>query len=230
MVKMLQNLAVSKGVDISDYSALFAIINEEHLKHNGQWLANQIGVTQYSLKKTEVRHVALFDNESSFKLEEKFLSYLNNYKRELLQLYKNVLFNVREYPRLNLGGRTKNEESIINKLYKKSLEQNGAFPINKVLNDLLGFRIIDDNLDKNLGQIVSMLNKLKETNTMRIIHKTRVNGNYKGYHIYFMGKDAKYFPVELQLWDNKDMEENFCSHEIYKKDYTTWPRIYQKGE
>ena len=227
---MLQNLAVSKGIEMRDYSALFAIINEKHISHNRQWLASQIGVTQYSLKRTEVRDITIFDNESSFKLEEKFFSYLNNYKRELLHLYKNILFSIRDYPRINITGRTKNEESIINKLYKKSFEQNGAFPINKVLNDLLGFRIIDDNLDNNLEHIIDMLNKLKETNTMRIIHKARVNGNYKGYHIYFMGKDAKYFPVELQLWDNKDMEENFCSHEIYKKDYTKWPKIYQKGE
>ncbi|MCY9005657.1 RelA/SpoT domain-containing protein [Peribacillus frigoritolerans] len=227
---MLQNQKALSELKMSEYSDLFTLINEEHIAHNRQWLNNQAGVTQYSLKKLEVRHVAIFDKASSFKLEEDFFSYLNNYKSELLHLYKNVILNTSQYPSINITGRVKNEESIINKLYKKSSEQNGAFPINKVLNDLLGFRIIDNNLGDNLEQIVDILNKIKESNSMRIIHKPRINGDYKGYHIYFMGKDAKYFPVELQLWDNDNMESNLSSHEVYKKDYTQWPEIYQKGE
>src|SRR5699024_12655587 len=114
------------------------------------------------------------------------------------------------------------------KINSKKFEDIGKITLNKYLNDILGFRLIDVNFDTNSKQIYHYISQLKEQKK-RLTHKHRENGDYKGYHIYFMGSGAKFFPMELQIWDNKYERSNLISHESYKKDYTYWPEIYTDG-
>ncbi|MGI8352010.1 hypothetical protein NiCM35_19830 [Niallia circulans] len=224
----MQSTNISPIISYSSeqYLDIIKTIYEKHTSHNGKWLSKQSGISLYNLKKTEVR--TIMSNEGNIQLQSEFYDYIISYKNELITLYADIINGLNQSLTPYIKGRIKNEESIINKLHKKRKEQNGAFSINKVLNDLLGFRIIDPNFGENITYIIEILNSLK-TDGFRFQHKRRINGDYEAYHIYFMGKDAKYFPVELQIWDTKNEQTNLASHEIYKKEYTSWPEIYKKG-
>lgn len=209
------------------YLDMIKLIYDKHVIHTGKWLHAKTGITLYNLKKVEVRNIIQLSENDSLEIDRVFYEYIINYKSELIHLYADIIKELSE----NFGGikgRVKNEDSIINKLQKKRSEENGAFSINKVLNDLLGFRIIDQNYGDNIKHIIEILDMLKRDG-FRFQHKERINGDYQAYHIYFMGKDAKYFPLELQIWDTKNETTNLDSHEVYKKDYTSWPEIYYKG-
>ncbi len=200
-----------------------------HSFHTGKWLSQQSGVTHYNLKKKRVCDVIDKSEEGLFFIDETFFNYIIGYKSILIHLYADIIKQINQSYKCNVKGRVKNEDSILNKLQKKRAEQNGKFSINKVLNDLLGFRIIDNNYEHNVHNLILYLDELKEKEGFRFTHKERVNGDYRGYHIYFMGKDSKFFPLELQLWDISNEAVNLDSHETYKKDYTTWPQIYYNG-
>ncbi|ASV67562.1 nucleotidyltransferase family protein [Cytobacillus kochii] len=214
---------------IKEYEEIFKILNENLINHNNMWISQQPGIHLYNLKKTYVKNVITEKDDEIFIIDQQFYDYMTRYKNELIYLYAQIIGLIKELFNCNIIGRIKNEESILNKLQKKKAEQNGSFSINKVLNDLLGFRIIDKNFGNNINKIKTILDNLKEKEGFRILHKERINGDYRGYHIYFMGKDAKHFPLELQVWDTKSELINLDSHEIYKKDYTSWPEIYFKG-
>lgn len=92
----------------------------------------------------------------------------------------------------------------------------------------MGFRIIDKNYDSNIIELSLYLDELKERKR-RLVHTYRKSGDYRGYHIYFMGLNARYFPIELQVWDSKNERTNLISHDLYKKEYTYWPKIYMDG-
>ncbi|MET3682770.1 ppGpp synthetase/RelA/SpoT-type nucleotidyltransferase [Alkalibacillus flavidus] len=126
-------------------------------------------------------------------------------------------------------GRVKNKPSIIHKLLRKRNEDQGNYPINKYLNDLLGFRVIDQNYHENLSDAIKYIEHLK-SNGVRIINKERHTSDYKAYHIYFMGESNHCFPIELQIWDSKHEQSNIKSHEMYKKVYTNWLSKYQRNE
>ena len=216
----------SYGMDF--YKIIFNILYEEHSKHTGVWLGNKQG-RHYNLKKVLVDHICSTDpdNIEGF-IDEQFLNYMDNYKTSLTILYSKILHRVKKETNVEITGRIKSGDAIILKLHRKRFEDDGKFPLNKYLNDLLGFRIIDDNFGNNIYEIPLQLNDLK-TQNKRIIHKMRENGEYSGYHVYFMGANSSYFPMELQIWNSKNARKNFESHEMYKKEYTYWPQIYNKG-
>lgn len=226
---MSRNQAVEESTySIQQYENIIKILIESHSSHTGKWIASS-GFTHYNLKKTRVSDIIDKSDEGAFYVDNDFFKYIFLYKTNLMDLYVNIIREVKSKYACNFYGRIKNEDSILNKLQKKRTEQNGQFSINKVLNDLLGFRMIDKNYEHNVEQLILYLNELKEKEGFRITHKERVNGDYRGYHVYFMGKDSRFFPLELQLWDKNNEIINLDSHETYKKDYTIWPEIYYKG-
>ena len=202
-------------------------ISTEHIKFTGKWIANLKG-NHYNLKKTRVSDVCSSNehNMDDF-IDKDFLKYLNQYKSNLVDLYANVVLNL-VGDGILINGRVKNDDSILLKLHRKRFEDGGKFALNKYLNDLLGFRIIDTDYEKNIELVDQLALKSKQEG-MRLLHKPRENGDYRGYHIYFQGKDSKSFPVELQIWNAKNEQSNLTSHETYKKDYAFWPNIYKKG-
>lgn len=211
-----------------NYKSIIHILYEEHVQYTKNWLENT-DKEIYNLKKTQVKHICSENPEEidGF-IDEKFLSYLDDYRLGLGFLNLKILLRVKKETNLIIEGRTKSDDAILLKLHRKRFEDGGAFPLNKYLNDLLGFRIIDDNYENNIKLLKGYLDELKKQNK-RFVHKFRKNGEYIGYHVYFMGINNYYFPMELQIWDSKNERKNFESHEIYKKDYTYWPKIYKEG-
>ncbi|MCA1321971.1 hypothetical protein LC085_18920 [Bacillus tianshenii] len=220
---------IQSTYSLKQYAEIIKIMIDFHSLHTGRWLAQQTGVPHYNLKKTMVCDIISKAEEGSFAINNRFFQYIINYKSTLIHLYADIISEVSKNYNCNVKGRVKNEDSILNKLQKKQTEQNGKFSINKVLNDLIGFRIIDTDYEQNVKKLILYLDELKQKEGYRITHKERINGEYRGYHIYFMGKDSKFFPLELQLWDSTKEKTNLISHELYKKDYTNWPEIYYNG-
>lgn len=220
---------MGKNYNSNDYKVVLDIIYDSHIKHTGKWLAN-LGKTQYNLKKTQVRHICSSNpnNIENF-INEDFLYYIDIYKVSLSSLYLEIMNRLKSELGFTIGGRIKNDDSILLKLHRKRFEDDGKFPLNKYLNDLLGFRIIDSNFEQNRDEVEQYIEKLKE-HKWRLRHNYREIGkSYKGYHVYFMGAGSNYFPVELQIWDKKYERMNLESHEAYKKSYTYWPQIYKEG-
>ena len=102
------------------------------------------------------------------------------------------------------------------KNYTKTHE-NGKIPINKCLNDILGFRIVlEEKIKYNeIDDIIS-----KKFKDIKCILSSK--GDYVAVHLYF-GKGNRYvFPWELQIWDKPHEESNYLSHSKYKQAYTKW--------
>ncbi|MDR1018389.1 MAG: hypothetical protein LBM02_06770, partial [Lachnospiraceae bacterium] len=47
----------------------------------------------------------------------------------------------------------------------------------------------------------------------------RDKDGYKGLHFYFKNQSNYYFPWELQVWNEDDVEPNIESHEKYKRTF-----------
>ncbi len=116
-----------------------------------------------------------------------------------------------------MTARVKAQNSIESKIdgYVRRNEK-GEIPINKCLNDLFGIRII----------IPTEMDCLAIREYVRIClpgYKVidSSKGEYKAVHVYFM-KSNMYFPWELQIWRECDVEINYASHETYKQEYTAW--------
>jgi len=126
---------------------------------------------------------------------------------------------------LFLRWRVKDYASLIYKAHQKNAETNGEFPINKCINDLLGFRIVDINYSQNIEKVKEHLEYLKR-NKHRIRHINSSKNGYKGYHVYFNGLNNCCFPLELQIWDSKDERRNLELHKEYKQNYLEWLKTY----
>lgn len=190
---------MANAYDFADYKKIIDTIYSEHMVFTGEWIAN-VGKTNYNLKKTQIRHICSSapDNIDNF-IDEEFLDYVDDYNSTLGSLYLNIVKRLESEYGLTIGGRIKNDDSILLKLHRKRFEDDGKFSLNKYLNDLLGFRIVDTNYEENIIQLPQYITELKEQKC-RFMHKYREAGDYyKEYHVYFMGASSKYFPVELQI-------------------------------
>lgn len=220
---------MKRSYKLEEYELILNILYEEHIKYTEQWLQNT-DKKHYNLKKVQIRHVCSEDpDDIDGFIDEQFLSYIDDYRSSLGFLHIKILQRVKKEVNITIGGRTKSDDAILLKLHRKRFDDEGKYPLNKYLNDLLGFRIIDNNFHQNIEHVSAYLDKLKNEQNKRFVHKYRKSGKYSGYHVYFMGKNNYYFPMELQIWDSKNERVNFESHEKYKKDYTYWPKIYKEG-
>ncbi|TRM10575.1 hypothetical protein FH966_01920 [Lentibacillus cibarius] len=221
-------MSISHKYSITDYKKIIDIICEKHNKYNLEWLETQNGNT-FNLKKKQVRHVTSNDPKNMDDLiDTHFLDYMESYQIGLYDLYANVMMELSSSNGIPITGRVKNDDSIISKLHRKRFIENGSFSINKYLNDLLGFRIVDQNFAPNFPELVDYI-KLKNEGENRIRTSERKVKDYKAFHIYFMGLFNTCFPIELQVWDAQYERSNLDSHKVYKKDYTYWPTKYRDG-
>ncbi len=118
----------------------------------------------------------------------------------------------------NIEARIKTKNSIYYKLeiYTKTHE-NGNIPLNKCLNDIFGIRIIiNDKVTEEdiINLIKNKYPKLKCINSNKL--------DYKAIHVYFGKGNNKLYEWELQIWLNKDKDNNYKSHGVYKQDYIKW--------
>lgn len=215
---------LDSSISMEIYEKIIHIIYEEHNNITKEWLEQQ--QTSYNLGKTYMCNICNVHSKSIIVPE--FQQYMYSYRNTLFSLYFKILERIQIECGINIEGRIKNEDSIINKIAKKSQELEGKIPVNKCLNDLIGFRIIDAKYDTNIVKLVNYLDDIVGSGKARIRHLKRINGQYNGYHIYFRGMDNKFFPAELQIWDINNEKNNRDSHAIYKKEYTKWVKEYNE--
>lgn len=200
-------------------------INELH-KNFSDAFYNNFYSSEFNLKNVTISNVLFEQRFNPF-----FLEYLEIYHREL----NNYIWTESDFSEKFLFWdariRVKQKDSIYNKLifYGEKAEK-GKIPIQKCLNDLLGFRLIMEDFDFLDKGYKDLLLSLKADLNLMKCYDRDVDG-YKGSHIYFKNKNNFYYPWELQLWNSSDAELNEKSHKEHKskRDYLNWPKKYKEG-
>ncbi|RRQ98397.1 hypothetical protein [Enterococcus faecalis] len=164
------------------------------------------------------------------KITEHFLKYIDDYYYQLNIALVKSDFEY-DYSFWDARMRIKQKESVRNKLYHYQINHNqGEVPIQKCLNDLLGFRLVIDEFDCKSDEIISFLEGVKnDLNLMKWY--TRDKEGYQGTHLYFKNAKNIYFPWELQLWTTEKVLTNEKAHEkhVEKRSYIDWPKQYKKA-
>lgn len=184
-----------------------------------------------NLKKKDIN--SIFSDDPSdggvYVLKSTFLQLIQEYQDSLGKLIINLDYEY-DYDFLDFRMRIKQKDSIINKLfhYKYVKEEKGGIPINKCLNDLLGFRIMIEDFDHTCEEIINFGLEMKSSPYKMFCYNAS-KGDYKATHIYFYGAN-NYFPWELQIWNTSDEEQNEQSHKEHKskRSYINWPHEYNK--
>lgn len=105
-----------------------------------------------------------------------------------------------------IGSRFKSDDSICRK-YEKTLKNHGGFK--QCFNDVLGFRL-------HLEEYPSEFPDYFRVVDLRQGKKT--DDGYRAIHLYYQ-RDHLAYPIEIQLWCEKDYQFNVWSHRyIYKYD------------
>lgn len=171
-----------------------------------------------NLKKTCVYKVMnykgeIIDNAVIVTLE-KYIETLTNSE---IKLMFNSMYNVKY--------RIKNYKCVIDKITRFNRNNKlGAFPLNKVLNDILGYRLVIDtsfSIKDLMLNIIAITEQLPDNIKNKITVLDSSKNDYKAIHLYFKLNNRNY-PVELQIWRICDKEKNKDSHFEHKQDYLNW--------
>lgn len=111
--------------------------------------------------------------------------------------------------------RVKTAESIYDKI-SRYLARENQYPVNNILNDIFGARVILPSAD-----VAVMMTKLDDWKTqygLKNWYLRDVDG-YIGVHVYFKNASNFYYPWELQIWDEKDTHANIQNHQRYKRNF-----------
>ncbi|MBF8970521.1 MULTISPECIES: GTP pyrophosphokinase [unclassified Streptococcus] len=111
--------------------------------------------------------------------------------------------------------RVKTSESILDKIDRFS-ERTEGYPVNSILNDIFGARVILRS--EEISQVMERLDDWKDTFGLKNWYLRDKEG-YIGIHVYFKNKSNFYYPWELQIWDAKDVDGNIQSHRLYKRGF-----------
>lgn len=87
----------------------------------------------------------------------------------------------------------------------------------KTLNDLFGARIILTGIEQQHNELEERLNNLKSKGVITRYY-TRHDGDYLATHCYFQ-TDNRYFPWELQIWDENREYKNRFEHARHDKEH-----------
>lgn len=206
-------------LDIEDYNFIFMTILKKYSDYCYKWLGTSSGI---NLKRLMIKDIYTPNGTVNNILDNDFQEYMYSFLDGLDDLYLDTIFCINiELPDINkkakINGRTKCIPSITDKIIRKVTNDNGEYAVNKYLNDLLGFRIIDPFYKENIDNVHSLLESYK-VNGISVSHKFRENNGYKGYHVYFKVSN-KTFPIEIQIWDKSDEQSNIQLHNVYKQEY-----------
>lgn len=204
---------------------LIDFIINEHEKFSKVFFHKQ----KFNLKKTQVCDVISENHQPN----GEFLVLLSDYRKSVDTSYTQENFDKlgirisNNNPRM----RVKVQDSITNKLaYYLLKKERGEFPINKVLNDILGFRFIMAS-DETYQQIEMQIRQhyLKAGKLFRIYQRNEEN--YHALHLHFKSQCNYYFPWELQIWRHQDSVANELSHKKHKEKraYVIWTEIHEEG-
>jgi len=111
--------------------------------------------------------------------------------------------------------RVKTRESIDDKV-ERFRGREDQYPVNNWLNDIFGARIVLRT--EEVAEVLDLLDDWQETYGLKNWYLRNKEG-YKGLHIYFKNKSNFYFPWELQIWNENDVENNIKSHETLKRHF-----------
>lgn len=120
--------------------------------------------------------------------------------------------NVKDIPYVY---RVKTSESILDKI-ERFKEREEGYPVNSILNDIFGARVILTS--EQISQVMQELDNWQEKYGLKNWY-IRDKDDYLGIHIYFKNKSNFYYPWELQIWDEKDVDRNIASHIKYKRNF-----------
>jgi hypothetical protein len=117
--------------------------------------------------------------------------------------------------------RVKTRESIDDKIQRYSTREN-QYPVNNWLNDIFGARIV---LEAGAIQsIISLLDVWKNEFNLKNWY-VRDQDGYRGLHVYFKNQSNFYYPWELQIWDEQDIQSNIHHHEQFKRSFLPSARL-----
>lgn len=195
------------------------------------------------LNKINLNKIRVDDVFKNYVIDKEFNMYIQFYIRSfnMFSIYEGLqienIFNQLEkiYFTRQARYRTKAIESVNEKLnIYTNKKENGKIKIKKCLNDLFGVRFVIINyneirnefidfLDEHMKEISSFNSKVKFT----VKGYGEVNAPYIADHVYYSSKlYNNIFPMELQIWDNNNMELNEKSHKEYKRGYKNWSNQY----
>lgn len=148
------------------------------------------------------------------KMGRSLVNSLRKFDRE--DLFKEVCEIIRFYQEadildfVDLDYRIKSEDSCIRKYNKFYPDMR----LEKVFNDILGFRMLTDSYMGLLeGEIP------KEVRVVNMSHGKANDDGYRGVHIYFQ-PDHSYYPIEIQANTYYDRQLNNWLHKyLYKREY-----------
>ena len=109
--------------------------------------------------------------------------------------------------------RVKTAESIHDKI-SRYLQRENQYPVNNILNDIFGARVILPS--EAVAQVLARLDDWKTEYGLKNWYLRDVD-DYVGIHIYFKNGSNFYYPWELQIWDEHDAKANIRSHRAYKR-------------
>jgi len=214
---------------IENYYKLIEIIYQAHINYCDNWLLKIDSKQKINLKRKQIRDIFNLNSVNKNVCTSNFLNYMQSFNKNLDELQMEVVLEINEknINDLEFRHRIKEDDSIFLKILRKSKHQDGKFPIKKCINDLLGFRIIEEDMDSIIKPIEERINILR-TKKYRIKFLKRNISGYKGYHIYFEGCNNFCFPIELQLWNRCDKENNNASHKIRKQKHLKWIKDFRE--
>lgn len=111
--------------------------------------------------------------------------------------------------------RVKTAESIQHKI-GRYLARDNQYPVNNILNDIFGARVILSSTD--VAHIMEKLDDWKAEYSLKNWYLRDIDG-YIGVHVYFKNASNFYYPWELQIWDENDAKANIQNHQQYKRDF-----------
>lgn len=122
----------------------------------------------------------------------------------------------------NLSGidyyyRVKTAESIHDKIRRYS-QNTDKYPVNNWMNDIFGARIILDST--TIEQLMELLYDWQIDLGLKNWY-LRDKPDYRGLHIYFKNHSNFYFPWELQVWNQDDVDFNIENHRLYKREFVS---------
>ncbi|MEK5415270.1 hypothetical protein [Paenibacillus sp. FSL L8-0708] len=186
-----------------------------------------------NLRKRSVSNIFSKDSATEKKgtlLESSFLELIHEYQDALGKIIINMDYEY-DYKHFDFRLRIKQRDSIINKLfhYRYTKGEQGGMPINKCLNDLLGFRILINDFDHTCEEVSNFFAELGLIDYKLFCYDASKEDAYKATHIYIFGEN-NFFPWELQIWNPIHAERNELSHKEHKskREYINWPQEYIK--
>lgn len=142
------------------------------------------------------------------------LEHILSYRLNLHESINDYLFRA-DLKDISYFYRVKTSESIADKIARFKTRSEG-YPVNSILNDIFGARVIVSSSD--IAQIMERLDNWKEQYGLKNWY-LRDKHEYIGIHVYFKNASNFYYPWELQIWDEKDAERNIQSHIKYKRNF-----------